>query len=356
MNFFNILKNKIISFFEREPRKVRLIVWRDRLTKLVMFVDDHFNKVAVLSILILFFVLFMNVFFWRAPSNFPDNALITVERGAHLSEIADSFKEKSIVRSDFWLKFFIIMFGGERNVTAGDYYFPEPVGVWKVAKVLRGGEFGLIPIRITIFEGTSSYEIASLLEKELPAFSSSDFLSEVDKNKYEGYLFPDTYFFMPNTKSSDVILMMRENFARQIKEYEEDLVKSGRTINDIVIMASLLEGEGNTLDSKRMIADILWRRVRLGMPLQVDAPFKYYNGKNSYTLTKDDLSEDHPYNTYVNKGLPPTAINNPGVDSLRAAIAPTSNSYMYFLSDKNGNIYYAKDFEGHKRNRELYLN
>jgi len=72
-------------------------------------------------------------------------------------------------------------------------------------------------------------------------------------------------------------------------------------------------------------------------------------------LTKDDLTEDHEYNTYVNKGLPPTAITNPGVDSIRAAIAPTQTEYLYFLSDKKGSMYYAKDFEGHKSNRELYL-
>ena len=70
------------------------------------------------------------------------------------------------------------------------------------------------------------------------------------------------------------------------------------------------------------------------MPLQVDAPFQYYNGKNSYTLTKEDLKEDHEYNTYTNKGLPPTAITNPGIDSIRAAITPTKTDYLYFLSDK----------------------
>ena len=185
----------------------------------------------------------------------------------------------------------------------------------------------------------------------------NDFLSQVDSGGYEGYLFPDTYFFMPNTKASDVILTMRENFARQIVPYEEDIAKIGKPLNEIVIMASIVEDESNSLlPEKRIVSGILWKRLSLDMPLQVDAPFKYYNGKHSFNLTKDDLQEDHPYNTYVNKGLPPTAITNPGIESLRAAIAPTQTEYLYFLSDQHGNMHYARDFDGHKRNRELYIN
>ena len=176
-------------------------------------------------------------------------------------------------------------------------------------------------------------------------------------NNYEGYLFPDTYFLSPNIKAGDLILMMRENFARQIQPFEGDILKSKRTLNDIVIMASIIEKEANgSLETKRIVSGILWKRLSLKMPLQVDAPFVYYNGKNSYTLTKEDLAKDNPYNTYINKGLPPTPISNPGIDSLRAAIAPTQTSYLYFLSDKKGNVYYAKTFAEHQKNRELYLN
>ncbi len=273
-----------------------------------------------------------------------------------MSAIVNNFEQKGIVRSSLWLRAFIMLLDGERNAIAGDYYFPEPVSVFKVAKMLHNGEFGLIAIKITLPEGVSSMEMAEILAKELPAFNPEDFVNEVLDNNYEGYLFPDTYFLTPNTKASNVILMMRENFARQIKPYEADILKSEKSLNDLVIMASIIEDEANgTLDSKRIVSGILWKRLRIQMPLQVDAAFQYYNGKNSYTLTKDDLTEDHEYNTYVNKGLPPTAITNPGVDSIRAAIAPTQTEYLYFLSDKKGSMYYAKDFEGHKSNRELYL-
>lgn len=349
------LKRKVDMLLERDSKRLRLMVWRDRVTHTLLFIDNHILRILAVAFLLLFIFSVFYVTFWRAPRPFPEHALITVEKGESLSAISKSFKSGGVVRSSAWLKIFTMFLGGEKRIVAGDYYFPDPKSVFGVAWMLHKGEFGLIPVRTTIFEGSSSFEIAELLEKNLPAFSKEDFLNEVSSGGFEGYLFPDTYFFMPNTKASDVILMMRENFARQVKQYEADVEKSGRSMKDIVIMASIVEGEARNLESKRIVAGILWKRLSKDMPLQVDATFKYYNGKNSYTLTKDDLAEEHPYNTYKNKGLPPTAINNPGIDSIRAAIAPTQTEYFYFLSSKAGNMYYARDFEGHKQNRELYL-
>lgn len=356
MNFWLDLKKKVAVLLERDSSHVRLIAWRNRVAKVLLFLDNHIFKItaAVFLLLVLFGSFYL--FSWRSPRPFPEQALVTVERGESLTQVANSLKEKGVIRSAFWLKVFIVILGGDKRVIAGDYYFPNAVSLFGVADMIHGGKFGLIAMKVTIPEGTSSFEIAKILEKQLPAFNSKDFEDEVLKNNYEGYLFPDTYFFMPNTKASDVILMMRENFARQIETYQEDILKSKRTLDEIVTMASIIESEANgSLESKRIVSGILWKRIALKMPLQVDAPFDYYNGKNSFTLTKEDLAEDHPYNTYLNKSLPPTAITNPGIDSLRAAIAPTQTSYLYFLSDKKGGMHYAKTFEEHKRNRELFL-
>lgn len=353
--WFAKIRLKIGYLQVRIENNLTLIKVRRALGQHSNFVDRNFWKIFYSLCIVLVVFLFMQLIFWRSPRPFPAHALVSIERGESLSQISEKFASSGVVRSSFWLKNFVILLGGEKSIIAGDYYFPEPIGVWGVAKTIHKGRFGLISLRTTIPEGLSSYEIGDLLEKELPAFNRDEFVEDVDNGKFEGYLFPDTYFFMPNSKADDVILMMRENFARNIKEYEGDIVKFEKPLDEVMTMASILEGEGNSLESKRIIADILWRRIRKGMPMQVDAPFKYYNGKNSYTLSKDDLQEDHEYNTYVNKGLPPTPINNPGIDSIRAAITPTPNQYWYFMSDRRGNTYYAVDFEGHKRNREAYL-
>lgn len=348
---------KIENFRLKMATNPKFMLWRLRLFGVHPLLSKHIFKIITVTAAVLLLVAGFYTFSWRSPRPFPEQALVTVERGESLSQVAASFEQKGVIRSGFWLKTFVFILGGEKRVIAGDYYFPNAVSLFTVARMIHNGEFGLIAKKITIPEGNCSFEIAKILEKELPAFNAKDFESEVTSNNYEGYLFPDTYFLTPNTKAGDVILMMRENFARQTQQYQEDILKSKKPMDQIVIMASIIEEEANSsLESKRIVSGILWKRLSKGMPLQVDSPFVYYNGKNSYTLTKDDLAEDSPYNTYLNKGLPPTAITNPGIDSLRAAIAPTNTDYLYFLSDKKGNLYYAKTFAEHQKNRELHLN
>jgi UPF0755 protein len=123
----------------------------------------------------------------------------------------------------------------------------------------------------------------------------------------------------------------------------------------LVIMASLLEREAKTLADKRMVAGILWNRIKIGMPLQVDAVFGYIHDRATYSPSFDDLHVDSPYNTYLNKGLPPGPIDNPGLDSIIAAATPTKTSDLYYLTGSDGQMHYAKTFEQHKQNRALYL-
>ncbi|MBN2093920.1 MAG: endolytic transglycosylase MltG [Candidatus Zambryskibacteria bacterium] len=366
-----MLKNKLLEkynrwkeFFLEEIKEThfkisnhpRIIVWRFRFFKIHPILGRNFLKIIYVLGLALILFLSFHLTSWRAPLFFPKQTLVTIERGESLSQIAKSFKKKNIVISDFWLKVFIFISGGEKRIVAGDYYFPQSVNIFKVVKIIRNGQFGLVNLKVTIPEGLCSYEIADILAKELPNFDKNRFVSEVTDGNYEGFLFPDTYFFTPNVKINDIIHIMVENFARQVQPYEEDIKKLNKPLREIIIIASIIEDEANgSLKSKRIVSGILWKRLSMDMLLQVDAPFQYYNGKNSYTLTKEDLAEDHEYNTYTNKGLPPTAITNPGLDSIRAAIAPTQTDYLYFLSDKKGNLYYAEDFDSHQSNRERYL-
>ena len=202
-------------------------------------------------------------------------------------------------------------------------------------------------------EGSSTKEIATILGKILPDFAKEKFITEAQGK--EGYLFPDTYYFPPNIKPDAVIEAMEKNFNEKIISLNEQISAFGKPMKEIIIMASLLEEEARKLETKQMIADILWRRLKMDMPLQVDASFQYVNGKNTFTLSLDDLKIDSPYNTYLYKGLPPTPITNPGLDSIIAAVTPTTSKYLYFLTDKNGNMRYAVTHDEHVVNKEKYL-
>ena len=120
-------------------------------------------------------------------------------------------------------------------------------------------------------------------------------------------------------------------------------------------MASLLEEEARQTPTRRTVAGILWKRLDLGMPLQVDATLRYLLGKSSHELTREDLEYDSPYNTYKDAGLPPGPISNPGLDAILAALRPVETAYLYFLTDSEGNIHYARTFEEHVANKAMYL-
>jgi len=236
---------------------------------------------------------------------------------------------------------------------AGGYFFENPLNLFSIVNRLSRGFFGLTPVKITILEGLTSKEMSKIFAKKFPEFNPDIFLEEASEK--EGYLFPDTYYFLPNVQAEGIIKAMEDNFYQKIKEVQEDIEKSEYSLEEIIIMASILEEEGITFHDRKMISGILWNRIKIDMPLQVDAVFPYIIGKNTYQISLEDLKVESPYNTYLNKGLPPGPITNPGFNSIVAALNPIESDYLYYLSDRQHNLYYAKTFEGHKRNRVLYL-
>ncbi len=148
---------------------------------------------------------------------------------------------------------------------------------------------------------------------------------------------------------------MHQTFKKRIATLTSEVEKFGKPVSEIVILASLLEEEASTSEDRRIVSGILWKRLSMGMLLQVDATFQYINGKGSLELTLDDLKIDSPYNTYKYKGLPPTPISNPGLDSIRAAVIPTKTNYLYYLSERDGTMHYATTFAEHLRNKARYL-
>lgn len=298
-------------------------------------------------------VIFYAVFL-QAPASFKSDSIVTVPKGATLSDIATMLEKEGLILSPFWFRNSIILFRGERTAMAGDYYFEKPTHVFAVARRVAFGDHRLAPLRVTLPEGTTAEEMAVILDEKIPGFNAKHFIA-LAKPK-EGRLFPDTYFFLPTVKEEDIVLALERNFERQIATIEAQIERFGKPLGQIIVMASLLEEEARTSETRRIISGILWKRIAIGMMLQVDAVFPYILGKNTYEVTEKDLSFNSPYNTYRYEGLPPGAIANPGLDSILAAVTPIKTPYLYYLSDRAGRMYYARDFETHKVNKELYLN
>ena len=318
------------------------------------FLVKNKELILVTFFVLNFLIIVFYFLFFSAPAEFPKNHVFSIEEGENLNSISLYLKEKNIIKSTFWFKTISYISLNQKGVLSGDYIFNEKLNLFDLISTLTRGDYGLSPTTITIPEGSTVDEISQILKNRIPDFNKEYFLEKASDK--EGYLFPDTYKFLPNVKPEQIIREMENNFKEKTFSLKEEADASGRSFEDIIIMASILEEETKEKEDREIVSGLLWERINIGMPLQVDAVFIYYNGKNSYQLTLDDLREDHPYNTYTNLGLPPTPISNPGLESITAALRPTKSNYLFYLSDRSGKIYYAVDFAGHQRNRALYLN
>lgn len=299
---------------------------------------------VLLSIFITIYLL-IHFIFLRAPQEFPVDMIISIESGEGLNSITKNLSDRNVIRSEFFFKGLTILFGGSKGVQQGDYYFNREVSLLGVAYRLANGKFGLEPTPVLIPEGFTSFEIGERIKLALPDFDSKRFVS-LTKSK-EGYLFPDTYFFLPNVNPHTVIIEMQRNFDEKTAHLD--------VTEDIVIMASIIEREARQLETKKRISGILWNRIDIGMALQVDAVFGYIKGVTTFSPTLDDLEIDSPYNTYKYPGLPPGPISNPGLDSIIAALEPIESEYFFYLTDKEGVMHYSETFAEHVRNKRLYL-
>lgn len=308
----------------------------------------------LIMVLILLSAVAVYIVVLHAPAGFPVNTVITVSEGSTLNEIADSLVSQYVIRSSSVFKGIIFLAGGQRNIFAGDYFFNDRKNVLSVARKLIKADFGLEPIRITFPEGVTVADIGKILSLRLGSFDEEKFVALAKKK--EGYLFPDTYFLLPTVKERKVVALMEETFDERILEVQKEIREFGRPLEEVIIMASLLEKEARLMGTRQIISGILWKRLDEEILLQVDAVFLYINGKNTFQLTFDDLIIDSPYNTYKYKGLPVGPIANPGLDAITAAITPIETDYYFYLSDKNGVMYYSATFDEHKRKKQIYLN
>ena len=287
------------------------------------------------------------------PPGFPAGSVVSIARGASASDIAKELGDRSIIAHPSLLRFALRISGTSGRVQAGTYLFSAPENLLVVAYRLAAGAYGHPPVRLTLPEGETARDLAERVEAAFPDITAAELFAEA--RPYEGYLFPDTYFFLPSASPDDIVASMRKNFDAKTAPLLAAVALSKRSFSDTVILASLIEREARTPEAKRMVSGILLNRLALGMPLQVDAVFGYIFGRDTYSPSLEDLKVDSPYNTYTHTGLPPGPIANPGLESLEAAIHPAQTDYLYYLTGKDGVMHYATTFTGHQANRRKYL-
>lgn len=290
---------------------------------------------------------------FAAPSSFSPGSIVRIAQGTSAPEIAKELADAHIVAHPTLLRALLRIAGESNNIQTGVYKFENPENLFRIAYRLVLGEYGLPTVRITFVEGVTVREMATQVARAFGNIFAGDFLS-VAKGQ-EGYLFPDTYFFQPETDAASIVATIRANFDTKIASLTNKIPVSGRSISDTVILASLVEKEARTSVNRRIVAGILLNRLKIEMPLQVDAVFGYIFNRATYSPSFTDLKVDSPYNTYTHTGLPPGPIDNPGLDSLDAALHPTKTNYLYYLTGTDDQMHYATTYAAHQANQKKYL-
>ena len=253
---------------------------------------------------------------------------------------------------------------------AGTYALSPNMNIPDILQTITGGKVIPNEVQITFPEGFTLEQIKQrLIESGVESASSFGdekidgfqvqykFLGEVSsENSLEGFLFPDTYRFKKDVKEDEIIKKFLENFDKKLSpELRAEISRQGKTIYQVVTLASIVQQEALDAEEMPMIAGIFWNRLQKGMLLQSDATVDYATGKKARQASSDDLKIQSPYNTYLYPGLPPTPICNPGIEAIKAAIYPQQTDYLYFLHPLNSPAVYAKTLDEQNKNKAKYL-
>ena len=289
----------------------------------------------------------------KPPANFPVAVNIEILPGTPITNITKQLKTAGVVKSDLLLYVVLLTYYEPKNVKASTYYFDEPLDVYGVAQALVAGDFDTNLVSFIHIEGERATHIAKNAETKLINFSAREFMQLASTS--EGKLFPETYRIPKDFSEQQLFDLMLATYEEKVAPLRTTFTSNILSESDIIILASIIEREANSTESMKMVAGILQNRLSIGMGLQVDASMEYILDKPLKELTAADLKMESPYNTYLYRGLTPTAIGNPGLDAIKAVLEPTPSEYMFYITGDDGNFYYAKDFEGHKLNVSRHL-
>jgi len=284
-----------------------------------------------------------------------ERKLVEIPENKNAYEIGKILKEQRIIKNIKWFLYWTNRYNVQKKLKSGIYEFSGRTPLKKVIEKLVKGEIALV--RIVIPEGATIYDIGMILERAGLIKNKDEFIEYAKNKNLEGFLFPDTYYFPYNISIEGICLKMWKNFKNVFEGiYDEEInEKNWDEVKKIVTVASIIEKEASLSYERKIIAGIIYKRLKKNIPIESCSTVEYALGYKRKRLTKSDLKVKSPYNTYIHKGLPPTPICNPGKDSLIAALNPTKTDYMFFLSKGDGTNHFSKTYKEHLEAIKIYL-
>jgi UPF0755 protein len=289
---------------------------------------------------------------------------IIVPRGSTFRDIAEQLARSGVVKHPLLFRLYAKIRHADTDVHAGEFRFPPHQSASAVLGELQSGG-AQIAKWLTIPEGFTAKQIAARLqdagfgneEQYYQAFMRDSIVAGGTRTKnLEGYLFPSTYLIPIGASIRTVEHIMTSQFFSALpRDAKRKAGSHGLTVPQVVTLASLIEREAKANDERALMAGVYYNRLRLGMPLEVDASIEYALPAHHEVITYSDLKMNSPYNTYRNQGLPPTPIANPGRPSLLAAFNPAPSEYLYYVYKGNGHHAFAKTLTEQNANIAKYL-
>lgn len=295
-----------------------------------------------------------------------DTIYLKIEKGMGASEIADRLYEKGLLQNPTAFRIWSKITCLDSKLAAGEYLIRTDMSMFEVASALNG-HGAVLSNRFTVPEGYTIRQIADLLEKHgkngdtfkqaAENYEPYDYMKPTSESarRYsaEGFIYPDTYEFDPEATEEEILAMMVKHFDDKLTpEIRAEIEASGRTISEVVILASIVEREAKFDEERPVIARVFLNRMKNEMPLQSCATVQYLLDKARPILTVEDTQISSPYNTYLHPGLPPGPIGCIGAKSLDAVLHPDDNDYLYFVADKEGHHHFGKTYTDHMNNIE----
>ncbi len=303
--------------------------------------------IVIVSIILLIILIFTTLIIFQQKEDKVIEVLIP--KGASPHKIARILKNSDIISSQGIFLFLIKIKNYSKKLQAGLYDFNKKDSFFTIINKLKNGDSK--NIKIIIPEGFNIKQIAKVLS-ENNICNESKFIELATSQNLEGYLFPNTYFLLPQMDEQEVIKIMNDEFNKfWTKEKEEILKQINKSKKDIIILASIVEKEAVEDDERPIIAGIFMNRLSKGMRLESCATILYTMGITKKRLTFEDLKFESPYNTYKYKGLPPGPICNPGAEAIDAVLNPVITGNLYFVSKGNGTHFFSSTFEQHVKNK-----
>ncbi len=277
---------------------------------------------------------------------------VVVPRGSTLADIASLLESRGVIRNALAFRVLARARRADAEVRAGAYAFaPHATAAEILDQLVSGG--AQVATWVSIPEGFTAQQIAQRLQEEGVGRAGS---FERSFHGHEGYLFPSTYLIPLAATPAQVTRMLTDQFAKELPPDAAQLARGLHvSVAQAVTVASLVEREAKIEADRPLIAGVIYNRLRLGMPLQVDATIEYALPRHKAALSLRDLQIDSPYNTYQHAGLPPTPIANPGLPALLAALHPAKTDDLYYVYCGNGHHVFAKTLSEHQANVQRCL-